>query len=112
MYNIMKEILQNSEFSIIERLNLPSREAKYRKIPDFLLQSKIGDLLKRQFAKSQLLSHQSIALEEINLGKNLVVSTSTASGKSLIFRIAAFHRILQNTQEKVLVFYPLKAPAL
>ena len=44
-------------------------------------------------------------------GENVVVSTGTASGKSLIFRSLAFHKTLLNRRSRTLVLYPLKALA-
>lgn len=44
-------------------------------------------------------------------GENVVVSTGTASGKSLIFQAVAFHKALLAPKGRTLVFYPLKALA-
>ena len=40
-----------------------------------------------------------------------MLSTGTASGKSLVFRCLAFHKVLLDRAARVLVFYPLKALA-
>ena len=40
-----------------------------------------------------------------------MLSTGTASGKSLVFRCLAFHKVLLDPDARVLVFYPLKALA-
>lgn len=50
-------------------------------------------------------------MEKFGEGHNIVVSTGTASGKSLIFRVAAFHATLLDPSFRVLAFYPLKALA-
>ena len=56
--------------------------------------------------------HQANALNELEAGNNIVVATSTASGKSLIFQLWTMHR-LESEGEKAtaLVFYPTKALA-
>ena len=58
---------------------------------------------------SKVWNHQSVALKHLCEGRNVVVSTGTASGKSLIFQLYALHRLLTVPDSKVLVFYPLKA---
>ena len=42
-------------------------------------------------------------------GHNLVISTGTASGKSLVFQSAAFRTMDEDNEAAVIVFYPLKA---
>ena len=58
-----------------------------------------------------LWAHQAKALECLGRGENVVISTGTASGKSLIFRSFAFHQILQDPTSRIVVFYPLLALA-
>ncbi len=112
MLNALKDLLESGDYTIIEDFELPAREARYREIPKFLNESKVG-LLTRNTVKEKggLWHHQSVALERFGNGLNIVISTGTASGKSLIFMSAAFHRVLKRPTERVLVFYPLKALA-
>lgn len=39
----------------------------------------------------------------------MVISTGTASGKSLVFRAIALHQVLLDPNCRIIVFYPLKA---
>ena len=55
--------------------------------------------------------HQANALQALEQGKNIVVATSTASGKSLIIRTWTLHRLKQDPEATALVFYPTKALA-
>ena len=57
----------------------------------------------------QVWTHQADALAHLCSRRNVVVSTGTAFGKSLIFQIYALHHLLTDPDGKVLVFYPLRA---
>ncbi len=57
----------------------------------------------------KLFSHQVEALEAIRHGRNVVVSTPTASGKSLIYNIAVIERILRENDARAIYIFPLKA---
>ena len=112
MYETLKALLKSGKYSVIESFELPSREAAFRPIPSFLLESPVGKYLDQEIDNDSLLwRHQAYAIEWLGKGRNIVIPTGTASGKSLIFRSFAFHRILQNSNHRVLIFYPLKALA-
>ena len=115
MFDTVRDILDSGDFSVVERFDLPERPARYASIPRFLFASCIGPYLDRQSKDRQqegaLWTHQSQALEALGREENVVVSTGTASGKSLVFRSLAFHKTLLNPDSRTLVFYPLKALA-
>lgn len=95
---------------------MSGRPARHGTIPRYLFDSRIGLHLHRQLKASgtgggRLWAHQARSLEMLGRGENVVVSTGTASGKSLIFRSLAFHKTLLNPRSRALVFYPLKALA-
>ncbi|NJD99590.1 DEAD/DEAH box helicase [Thermococcus sp. LS1] len=56
-----------------------------------------------------LYRHQVEALEKLYSGKNIVVTTPTASGKSEIFRLAIFDSYLSNPRATYLLIYPTRA---
>jgi len=58
-----------------------------------------------------LYSHQSLAIEEIRKGNDIIVATPTASGKSLIYNIPVLENHLENNQAHALYLFPLKALA-
>ncbi len=58
-----------------------------------------------------LYSHQYAAIAHILDGKNTVVATPTASGKSLIYTLPVFQTYLHNPTAKALYLFPLKALA-
>ncbi len=116
MYDALRSLIDNEELTVVEHFELPGRSAKYAKIPQFLFDSKIGPYLDHSLKessgeKSLLWLHQAQALDALGRNDNVVVSTGTASGKSLIFRALSFHKVLLDKASRVLVFYPLKALA-
>ncbi|WP_394325310.1 DEAD/DEAH box helicase [Thermococcus sp. JCM 11816] len=56
-----------------------------------------------------LYHHQVEALEKLYAGKNIVVTTPTASGKSEIFRLAIFDSYLSDPRKTYLLVYPTRA---
>lgn len=113
MNNALKQLLLSNDYRVRESFALPSRPAAYLPIPEFLRSSGVSQYLQTSLGGSdaQLWRHQALALEHFGNGQNVVVSTGTASGKSTIFRAAAFHLISLSNNAKVVVFYPLKALA-
>ena len=110
MYSAICDLIDNGSFPVTERFDIPGRQARHDPRPRFLFDSRIGLYLSRQF-KTGLWSHQVEALEALGRGENVVVSTGTASGKSLIFRSHVLHNTLLNPGSRSLIFYPLKALA-
>ncbi|MEE9542313.1 MAG: DEAD/DEAH box helicase [Thermodesulfobacteriota bacterium] len=57
---------------------------------------------------SRLYSHQAWAVDLIREGKNTVIMTPTASGKSLIYNLPVLESILNNPEARALYIFPLK----
>lgn len=57
----------------------------------------------------QLYSHQASALTHIQHGKHVVVSTSTSSGKSLVYQVPIAHALVQDPNATALCIFPTKA---
>lgn len=72
-----------------------------------------GELRRRLAAKniSGLWTHQKEALDAIRHGENVIVSTGTASGKSLCFNLPTFEAILTSDRARAIYLYPTKALA-
>lgn len=109
MYDALLDTLMRNSESVKECFNIPEQSARFDTIPPFLSESRMGVYLDRQFGR--LWTHQAQALTALGNGMNVVISTGTASGKSLVFQSLAFHKVLLNPNSRVLVFYPLKALA-
>ena len=52
MYEVIKDLLQGTEFSIVESFQTPGREARYAEIPSFLLDSPVGAYLAQWFREA------------------------------------------------------------
>lgn len=113
MYEALRKILGGDKFAVCEQIKDSKRDAKYAPIPRFLFDSRVGLCLHQWFkergSEKLLWAHQAQALESLGRKRNVVMSTGTASGKSLVFQSLAFHNTLLNPGNRVLVFYPLKA---
>lgn len=110
MLNALKTLLREGRYTVTESFDLPERLERNEPIPRFLFDSRIGLALHKDY-RNGLWRHQARALEKLGQGQNVVVSTGTASGKSLIFRTIALHKMLLSKTDTVVVFYPLKALA-
>jgi DEAD/DEAH box helicase domain-containing protein len=82
-------------------------DAELRDIPDDL-PAPIGQMLSNVGIGS-LYSHQLKAFNAIRQGRHVVVSTPTASGKSLIYNLALFEKVVHDKATRALYVYPLKA---
>lgn len=60
---------------------------------------------------SSLWSHQEEALAAVRRGEHTIVSTGTASGKSLCFNLPTIERVLTDRRSRALYLYPTKALA-
>src|SRR6201981_295200 len=59
----------------------------------------------------QLYSHQASTAELVRAGKNVVVVTPTASGKTLCYNLSVLNAVLENTDTRALYLFPTKALA-
>ena len=57
----------------------------------------------------QLYKHQTALINLVRNGKNVVISTPTASGKTLAFNIPVFEALHRNPDARALYIYPMKA---
>lgn len=108
VFQNLLSLVEAGSVDVIERVDLPPRTERLRAIPSAFADGPVGRWLTRQYPGGMLWNHQSLALEAIAGGENVVISTGTASGKSLIFQIPLLQAALEGTG-KALVLYPLKA---
>lgn len=86
---------------------LPAREAKYAPFPEEL-DVRIVQVLKARGIE-RLYTHQRQALECALSGRDLVVVTPTASGKTLCYNLPVLNAILKDNAARALYLFPTKA---
>lgn len=86
---------------------LPPRPAKYADYPDNL-DPRVVQVLKGR-GIHRLYSHQRQAVETAVAGKDLVVVTPTASGKTMCYNIPVLNAILKDESSRALYLFPTKA---
>ncbi|MDZ7838138.1 MAG: DEAD/DEAH box helicase [Actinomycetota bacterium] len=59
----------------------------------------------------RLYQHQCQAMEKISQGHNLIITTPTASGKTMAFNLPVFNMLIKDRQSTALYIYPTKALA-
>jgi DEAD/DEAH box helicase domain-containing protein len=77
---------------------------------DHFLSPRIKEML-ISLGIDSLYSHQARAIEMINSGKHVVISTPTASGKTFIYNLPVLEKILKRPESRSLYLFPLKALA-
>jgi DEAD/DEAH box helicase domain-containing protein len=89
--------------------HIPARGAQFRPMPGWVR----PELAAAYRAKGieNLYSHQAAAAELARQGKNIVVVTPTASGKTLCYNLPILNAILENPDTRALYLFPTKALA-
>jgi len=87
----------------------PARDAQWASFPEWVH----ADLRTAYHAKGikQLYTHQAAAAEAVHAGKNVVIVTPTASGKTLCYNLPVLNEILENDDARALYLFPTKALA-
>jgi DEAD/DEAH box helicase domain-containing protein len=89
--------------------HIPAREAQFRAMPAWVR----PELAAAYHAKGieKLYTHQAAAAELTHAGKNFVVVTPTASGKTLCYNLPVLNAVLGNADTRALYLFPTKALA-
>ncbi|KAJ2656327.1 ATP-dependent 3'-5' DNA helicase [Coemansia sp. RSA 1200] len=98
--------------SVLETM-IPSAPAQYAD-PTCAIDSRIWIALKEARSIDRLYSHQAKAIDCVlgNARRDVVVSTGTASGKSIVYQVAVLQMLLQSEEENtILLMFPTKALA-
>lgn len=93
-------------FDILHRHVIPFKAARYSP-PPMGLDSRLRSYLTKNSA--QLYDHQASALYHLHKRNNVLLSTKTASGKSLVFMSFAIDKLLKSPDSRVMVLYPTRA---
>jgi len=88
---------------------IPAREAKFRPMPGWV-RSELSEAYREKGIK-ELYSHQAATAELVQSGRNVVVVTPTASGKTLCYNLPVLNAVLENADNRGLYLFPTKALA-
>jgi len=94
---------------IVYSRTVPAKGAEYAEYPAELLPELAGYL--RQRGIERLYSHQAEMFELARQGENVVITTATASGKTLGFWLPVLQEILRDPRARAIFIYPTKALA-
>ena len=92
-----------------QELVLPARDGRTAPLPEDL-HPQLAETLAAEGVTS-LWVHQRAAWDAAKLGRNFIVTTGTASGKSLCFNLPVIDRLLREPNARALYLYPTKALA-
>src|SRR5688572_6327961 len=88
---------------------LPARQAEFAAFPDGVdgrLRTALADR-----GIEQLFTHQAASIEHALAGRNVVITTPTASGKTLCYNAPVLSAVLSNPACRALYLFPTKALA-
>ncbi|MDY7229708.1 DEAD/DEAH box helicase [Hyalangium rubrum] len=86
---------------------VPARQGSYAPVPEEVA-PQVREALRNRGIE-QLFSHQAEAYQLARAGKNLVIATPTASGKSLCYNLPLLDRFAREPQARALYLFPTKA---
>ncbi len=87
----------------------PARDGAFSDFPDALAPALKQSLASRGI--SRLYSHQAQAFEHAAAGRNVVIVTPTASGKTLCYNLPVLNRLIADPGARALYLFPTKALA-
>ncbi|MDR1390567.1 MAG: DEAD/DEAH box helicase [Treponema sp.] len=108
-YSALDDIIASPEFArhiVVNRL-IPAAEGVYIPFPQDLDSRLRGALCSRGIER--LYTHQGAVWEEARQGRNVVVVTPTASGKTLCYNLPVLQTLLEDDEARALYLFPTKA---
>jgi DEAD/DEAH box helicase domain-containing protein len=107
--NILEELSKDSDFNrqVAHWERIPAKKGDYREFPQDLHPSLREILIKRGI--SALYSHQAESYKLVREGKNVVIVTPTASGKTLSYNLPILNSLLEEPESRALYLFPTKA---
>ena len=87
----------------------PSRKAQWADFPVWVRPELAAAYSEKGIRR--LYTHQAAAAEAVHSGKNVVIVTPTASGKTLCYNLPVLNAVLENADTRALYLFPTKALA-
>ena len=104
---VVAELLAKPTDTIVRRI--PAKDARHAAWPQDVHPKLLAALSRRGIRAPY--THQAQAIEHAIAGKNVVVVTPTASGKTLCYNVPILDRILKDPTARALYLFPTKALA-
>ncbi|MCM8833065.1 MAG: DEAD/DEAH box helicase, partial [Candidatus Omnitrophica bacterium] len=103
----VENIAKKYKEHVVKIIEIEEKKGNFYPLPDFILTPLKEKLKSKGIEKIYL--HQKEALDRLNHGENIIVTTPTGSGKTLIYNIFIANEILKNPDIKSLYIFPTKA---
>ncbi len=104
-----EEISSKPESPVRSIRHLPAREGQYSDFSPNLDPKLVAALTQRGIR--QLYSHQAASFDHVHAGRNVVIVTPTASGKTLCYNLPVINKLLEDPGARALYLFPTKALA-
>jgi DEAD/DEAH box helicase domain-containing protein len=89
---------------------IPPQSPVYGEL-EFALSQSLVDAIYNAKGIERLYSHQAEAINNLFRGNNVIISTSTSSGKSLIYQLPVLHELEKDPETRAMYIFPTKALA-
>ncbi len=104
-----EELMANPDSPVRAIRKLPARAGEFVDFPEALAPALRQALITRGIR--QLYTHQGAAFEHSAAGRNVVVVTPTASGKTLCYNLPILNRLMDDPEARAMYLFPTKALA-
>jgi len=94
---------------VVHMERLPARRARYGQMDRPLPQALQSSL--RDISAERLYTHQAQAINAVRAGQHVILSSGTASGKTLAYNIPVLEALVENRSARALYLFPTKALA-
>ena len=109
MEKLVEELKRDARFmdQVTHWHTVPARPGSYAPFPGDIA-PRLRTLLEKRGLR-ELYSHQLEAYRQVRSGKNVVVVTPTASGKTLSYNLPVVQTLLEHPESRALYLFPTKA---
>ncbi|MDI9569976.1 MAG: DEAD/DEAH box helicase [Pseudomonadota bacterium] len=107
---IIQQFFQARDWQTVDQLKIPGRGGESIPVCELNISCDSKNTLSKIFPNG-IYQHQKAAIDLVANGGHVCLATGTASGKSLVFFVAALELLIKHPKSKILAIYPLKALA-